>query len=111
MVSSKEKYIATDYDVYSLGPIIYSIAVQDDMIFGENSKVESKRYKNLIGHFILAGSRGDYTGLSRSEFENIAQGLGITEFDLKDGPSELFESGRFPECRWFMEYNLRSSID
>lgn len=48
MVSSKEKYIATDYDVYSLGPVIYSIAVQDDMIFGENSKVESKRYKNLI---------------------------------------------------------------
>lgn len=54
-VSSKEKYIATNYDVYYLGPII----------FGENSKVEYERYKNVVGHFILAGSKGVYAGLSK----------------------------------------------
>lgn len=98
MVSSKEKYIATNDDVYYLGPIIYSIAVQDGIIFGENSKVESNNYKNVAGHFILAGSKGIYTGLSKSEFETIAKELGIIEFDLKNGPSELFGSERYPEC-------------
>lgn len=99
MVSSKEKYITTEDDSYYLGPMIYSIGVQNEVIFGENAKIESGRLKNVAGYFVLAGSKGVYTGLSKSEYERIAKDVGIAEFVLKDGPSDLSKSGRYSECR------------
>jgi len=99
MVSSEEKYITTSDNSYYLGPIIYSIGVQDGTVFGENAKVESDRHSNVSGFFILAGKKRAYTGLSRQEFESIATNIGLSNVELKDGPSALFKSGEYAQCR------------
>ena len=53
----------------------------------------------MAGHFIVAGFKGVYIGLNKSLFDRIARDIGIDDIHSKDGPSDLFKSGQFPECK------------